>query len=129
MPQTNPRPLWLFWLGLALAACEKTVQIVYENNLRPAAHPPWLARIEGQMRAAYRELEAEFERHPPAHSRAAIDQASLTAAVAWQFTAQTQPGKIAASDHPRLAAWSAWAESLAEFAAAPYGPGTYRRSA
>ena len=31
-------------IGLALAACEKTVQIVYEDNLRPAdrRHQPWI---------------------------------------------------------------------------------------
>jgi glutathione S-transferase len=33
--------------GLALAACEKTVQIVYERNLRPAEkqHEPWIDRV------------------------------------------------------------------------------------
>lgn len=42
-------------LGLALAACEKSVQIVYEHNLRPAEklHAPWLDRISGQLLAAY----------------------------------------------------------------------------
>ena len=33
--------------GLALAASEKTVQIVYERNLRPAEkqHEPWIKRV------------------------------------------------------------------------------------
>ncbi|MFS2055313.1 glutathione S-transferase, partial [Variovorax sp. CT11-76] len=41
--------------GLALAACEKTVQIVYERNLRPAEklHQPWVDRVLGQLLAAY----------------------------------------------------------------------------
>ena len=40
--------------GLALAACEKSVQIIYEHNLRPAEkqHAPWLARVHGQLGAA-----------------------------------------------------------------------------
>ena len=31
--------------GLAMAACEKIVQIVYEHHLRPAVHAPWLERV------------------------------------------------------------------------------------
>src|ERR1700710_412972 len=44
--------------GLALAACEKTVQIVYERNLRPAEkqHEPWIDRVSAQLLAAYAEL-------------------------------------------------------------------------
>ena len=47
--------------GLALAACEKTMQIVYETELRPAdkTHQPWLDRIDGQLRTAYGLLETE----------------------------------------------------------------------
>src|ERR1700759_363945 len=46
-------------IGLALAACEKTVQIIYERNQRPSEkqHQPWLDRVQGQMLEAYRELE------------------------------------------------------------------------
>ena len=48
-------------VGLALAACEKTVQIVYERNLRPAEkyHEPWINRVRGQLLAAYHLLDAE----------------------------------------------------------------------
>jgi glutathione S-transferase len=50
--------------GLALAACEKTVQIVYEHNLRPAEklHQPWVDRVRGQLVAAYAALEASWPR-------------------------------------------------------------------
>ncbi|MEM7465438.1 MAG: glutathione S-transferase [Pseudomonadota bacterium] len=46
-------------VSLALAACEKSVQIVYETNLRPkhAQHEPWLSRVRAQLSAAYVELE------------------------------------------------------------------------
>src|SRR5580692_6810192 len=50
-------------IGLALAACEKSVQIVYEN-LRPAdkRDPAWLDRVHRQLLAAYRLLESECAR-------------------------------------------------------------------
>jgi len=68
-------------IGLALAACEKTVQIVYEHHLRPAEklHQPWIDRVTGQLLAAYSLLEtlvAERDSDTP------LNQASLTVAVA-----------------------------------------------
>ena len=58
-------------VGLALAACEKVVQIVYENHLRPAdkQHAPWLERVHKQMLAALTALDAELARHLPAGRR------------------------------------------------------------
>ena len=108
-------------IGLALAACEKTVQTVYERNLRPVEkqHEPWLARVRGQLLAAYGALETEIRRKP-----LTMDQAGITAAVAWQFTQGILPGAVAASDHPTLQEFSARAERLAEFVAfPPDGPG------
>ncbi|KJZ52167.1 glutathione S-transferase family protein, partial [Pseudomonas marginalis] len=69
-------------LGLALAACEKSVQIVYEHNLRPAEklHAPWLDRVSGQLLAAYSLLEKQLS------DSEALSQASITAAVAWSFS-------------------------------------------
>ena len=48
--------------GLALAACEKSVQIVYERNLRPSEkqHTPWLERITGQTQAVFGLIEKEL---------------------------------------------------------------------
>ena len=45
----------LHLIGFALAASEKTVQIVYERNLRPAEkqHEPWVDRVSGQLSSAY----------------------------------------------------------------------------
>src|SRR5262245_1884750 len=40
-------------IGLALVACEKAVQIVYENMRPPERrHQPWLDRVSGQLVAA-----------------------------------------------------------------------------
>ena len=69
--------------GLALAACEKSVQIIYERNLRPAdkQHAPWVDRVRGQLSAALSALEAEMARQPLACTAAEINQAGVTCAV------------------------------------------------
>ena len=85
-------------LGLALAACEKSVQIVYEHNLRPAEklHAPWLDRISGQLLAAYSLLEKQLG------DSDALDQATLTAAVAWSFSQYTVASVVKADAFPNL---------------------------
>lgn len=116
-------------IALALAACEKSVQIVYERGLRPAEkrHEPWVERVTGQLLAAYRALEDELARQPLAATRADLRQAGITTAVAWHFTQQRLPEVVPAGDFPRLAAFSQTAEALPEFRAAPHGDGTYRQ--
>lgn len=106
-------------LGLALAACEKTVQIVYEQNLRPAEkqHAPWLDRVGGQLAAAYAALEAELARAPLKLD--AVTQAGVTTAVAWSFTQMLLPGVVDAATHPVLADFAARAEQLPVFLATP----------
>lgn len=115
-------------IGLALAACEKSVQLIYEDMLRPAEkrHEPWVDRVTGQMLAAYDALEEELERRPPAATSATITQAGVSTAVAWNFTRQMLPESLPAASYPRLAQFSANAEALPEFAAAPHGDSTYR---
>jgi glutathione S-transferase len=114
-------------IGLALAATEKSVQIVYERGLRPLEkrHEPWLNRVTAQLLAGYGELEAEIARTPlPPSSSASMHQAGITIAVAWHFTQQMVPDVVPAERFPRLAACSAAAEALPEFKAAPHGDGT-----
>jgi glutathione S-transferase len=113
-------------LGLALAACEKGVQIVYERSLRPKEkhHQPWLDRVQGQLLAAYAALEAEVTRTPLAVTSETIDQAGVTTAVVWQFTQSMLAGVVDPQAHEALAAHAAAAEDLPEFLAAPpVGPG------
>lgn len=111
--------------GLALAACEKSVQIIYERELRPLEkqHAPWLERVEGQLRSAYALLEHEVDRHPPPMHWETIGRAGLTSAVAWHFTQTLLPGMVDAQQHPALANLSALAEALPAFLAAPHGAG------
>ena len=115
-------------IGLALAATEKSVQIVYERGLRPPEklHEPWVNRVTGQLLAAYGELERELARRPLAVSSSGIRQAGITIGVAWHFSQQMIPEVVPASDFPRLVAVSAAAEALSEFKAAPHGDGTYQ---
>ena len=114
-------------VGLALAACEKAVQIVYERGLRPPEklHEPWVTRVTGQLLAAFGALEEELAR-PLAVNSAAINQAGVSAAVAWQFTQQMLPEVVPSARYPRLVAFSASAEALPEFKAAPHGDSTYQ---
>lgn len=114
-------------IGLALAACEKSVQIVYERNLRPTEklHEPWVARVTGQLLAAYGALESELRLGPLAVTSATINQAGVSTAVAWHFTQMMLPEAVNAADYPALREFSSQAELLPEFRAAPHGASTY----
>lgn len=88
-------------VGLALAACEKAVQIVYERNLRPAEklHQPWVERVTGQLLAACGELD---ERWVSTVAGSQPDQAAISSAVAWSFLQLMVPEVVRADDFPRL---------------------------
>jgi glutathione S-transferase len=115
-------------IGLALAATEKSVQIVYEHNTRPPEkkHVPWLERVTGQTLAAYQVLESDLQQQPLAATSRAIDQAGITAAIAWEFTQKMIPDVVPAAKFPALQAHSRACENLPEFRAAPHGDGTYK---
>ena len=115
-------------IGLALAACEKSVQIIYERRMRPPEkfHEPWIARVTEQLLAAYGLLEQELRRQPLAATSASISQAGVSTAVAWHFSQRLLPEVVAAQEYPSLVEFSARAELLPEFIAAPHGDSTYR---
>jgi len=109
-------------IGFALAACEKTVQQVYERQLRPAErqHEPWFERVRGQMDAAYGALEQLVAGGGGDWLCAGrITQADITAAVAWRFTHHMLPAVLDAARFPALAALSARAEALPAFVGTP----------
>jgi len=112
--------------GLALAACEKSVQIIYERNLRPAEkqHEPWVRRVTTQMLGAFDGLEADITRRPLTASSGGMTQAGVITAVAWFFTQQMLPELVPAARFPALAQFSAAAEATRPFKAAPHGAGT-----
>ncbi|POB00426.1 glutathione S-transferase [Chromobacterium sinusclupearum] len=113
-------------VGLALAACEKSVQVVYERQLRPArnVYQPWLDRIGGQLLAAFDALEKELE-VPQSLRGDTIDQSLLSTAVAWHFSRQVVPDIVPGGPYPRLDKLSRQAEALDAFRAAPFGDGVY----
>ena len=115
-------------VGLALAACEKSVQIVYETELRPEdkRHAPWLDRVTGQLRAACGALEADLRRRPPGARTDTLDQGGICTAVAWTFIQAMTPDAVSPADHPSLAAFTAEVETLPAFVAAPHGTGAVR---
>ncbi|RTL41345.1 MAG: glutathione S-transferase family protein [Burkholderiales bacterium] len=108
-------------IGLALAGCEKTAQIVYERALRPAdkQHDPWVQRVTGQLRAAYGDIEGALAVRPLAVTPDRLGQASLTVAVAWTFSQSVVAGQLPAADFPHLTAHAAACEALAVFQAIP----------
>jgi glutathione S-transferase len=122
MPSALPqRQRALRLVGLALAACEKTVQVVYERTLRPPEkqHEPWFARVRGQVSAAYATLEGEVSRAALECTSGSITQAGVTVAVAWSFTQLKIPEIVAAAEYPALRDFAARAEQLPEFLATP----------
>ena len=105
----------LHLIGFALAANEKTVQMVYEKSQRPAEkqHRPWLDRVTGQVQRAYAVLEKEA---PSGWFGGAVpNQADITVATAWRFTQSRFAEVATAAAHPKLAAHSARAEKLPAF--------------
>ena len=108
-------------VGLALAACEKSVSVVYECNQRPAEkqHKPWLDRMSGQLSAAYRALEAEAS--PDWFTGEELMQPQITCAVAWRFTQHMVRELVPVEDFPKLAVLSARAEKLSPFRETNFG--------
>jgi glutathione S-transferase len=108
-------------VGVALAACEKAVQIVYERNLRPPEkqYQPWLDRVHLQLTAALAQLETQIARSRDLASVAT--QASVTSAVTWYFIERMLPEVAAASAYQALRALSAAAEQTPAFKQYPYG--------
>ena len=102
-------------IGLALAACEKSVSIVYECNQRPKEkqHQPWLDRVSGQLLTAYRALEKEIS--PDWFTGEELMQPQITCAVAWRFAQHMVGDVVSADDFPTLAVLSRRAEALSFF--------------
>lgn len=109
-------------LGLGLNACDKTVQVVYERELRPVdkQHQPWLDRVQSQVLAAYDLIESAIS---DKKSRWLVGDelthADIIVSVAWQFTQYMIPNVVPRDRYPITLAFSSQAEELPAFAAAP----------
>ncbi|SDC01752.1 glutathione S-transferase family protein [Paraburkholderia lycopersici] len=122
MPEeTQERTFALRVNGFSLAAMEKTVQQVYERELRPVErqHEPWFERVNVQMHAAWAVLDQLVAGRDGWLCAGRITQADITAAVAWRFTQHILPGSANPARYPAIAALSARAETLPAFVATP----------
>ena len=118
-PEARLRALRL--TGLALAACEKSVQLVYERELRPSEkrHSPWTDRVRTQLHAAFQALELELAQVPPVATPDQIGEHGVTVAVAWRFHQLMLPEIDFGDQFPELANFSAQAEALPAFRETP----------
>lgn len=105
-------------IGLAMAACEKSVSIYYERNLRPAVHEPWVERVTGQLLLAYELLEKEIPEGW--FTGGVVHQDALTTAVAWRFTQHVIADVVPRAQFPRLVALSQRAEATPAFLQTDY---------
>jgi glutathione S-transferase len=119
--QGEPRKEALRINGLALAAAEKCVQMIYEHQQRPPEkrHEPWLQRVESQANAGFVELEKAMKpgRWLQGDRMSAAD---VVTACVWRFAQfYVKETGVKAARYPKLAAHSALAEALPEFASTP----------
>jgi glutathione S-transferase len=107
--------------GLALAACEKAVQIVYEHKLRPAEkrHQPWLDRVSGQLHTAWGLIEKETDSKQEWLCGPRVLAPDITVAAAWTFCQSVVAETVIAADYPTVGKFVARAEALPEFKGTP----------
>jgi glutathione S-transferase len=118
-------------VGLALAACEKGAQLVYERQLRPVEKQfaPWCERVRSQMLAAWTMLEAQVAGTPVLFADA-CQHPAMSTAVVWQFARSMLAEDIVAAAFPAIAELAARLERSAHFLAyPPAGPGVPAQSA
>lgn len=122
MPQAaGPRREALRVIGLALAACDKGVSLLYEREQRPPEkrHDPWYERVLGQTLAAFAALEDAAGKASPWLQGAGPDAADVATAVAWRFSQYYHAELVPAREHPALVRHSGHAEELPAFASTP----------
>lgn len=113
-------------VSYAMAACDKSVQLVYESQLRPAAvqHQPWKDRVRSQFGAAFSALESLTPGDEGTREPERLNHASIVSAVVWQFVQSMIADEVPATEHPRLARLSEQYEALWVFRRyPPDGPG------
>ena len=114
MPAAGPARLAaLHRIGVALAACEKAVQIVYEKQRRAVVDAEWMKRIQWQAAEAFDWVERELDPAQP------LDAVGVTVACVWRFAQHDVSADVPAARYPKLAAFSRRAEALPEFASTP----------
>jgi glutathione S-transferase len=105
--------------AVALVATEKTVQVYYETQLRPSefSYQPWVERCTIQMHDAFAMLDALPQTGVLAGDT--LNQADITAAVAFRFARHVLPAHFATDRYPHLERLSARCEALPAFIDTP----------
>jgi glutathione S-transferase len=105
--------------GLALTVMEKAVQRHYERMLRPAEkrHEPWIERVMSQLTGGLNALNAELP--GSGWIGGELGLADISVACAFGFIEGVVADLVETSRYPNLAAFSARAEALPAFRAAP----------
>ena len=107
-------------LGLALVLAEKAVQYVYESELRPAEKqvPQWKERVLLQAHQACQQLNQHVllkQLESPA-----LNQATITVAVAWRFVQEKFPALFPAAEYAQLHALTLKLEQTEAFQLYPF---------
>jgi len=99
--------------GLALAVCEKAVQLVYERRLRPEEkqHQPWIDRVTRQLHGGWQAMEEGIQKRHPV----SLSVAGISIAVAWSFTRYMLPDILNGSQYPEADRFTQLAEQRPEF--------------
>ena len=107
-------------VGLALAACEKCVQIYYERQ-RPEdkRHAPWTERVVQQANTAFELLEKSAARASPWLQGERFNAADVITACAWRFGQYYDAAEVSAARYPALVEYSGRAEALPQFISTP----------
>ena len=107
-------------IGLALALCEKAVQIEYERK-RPGdkQYGPWFERVSAQLYAACAGLEAACAQANPRLVGGELSQADVSVAVAWTFGQFITGDVVRPADYPEFAAFASQMEMLEPFRLTP----------
>lgn len=110
-------------VSVGAGCADKSVWAYYEVTKRPheKVHQPWLEHNEGQVLAGYAYLEDQLKQagvDALFRTGAALNQAGITCAVAYRFTAQVRPNLNIAGAAPTLAAFSEACETLDVFKSA-----------
>jgi glutathione S-transferase len=120
-PGGDARKVALRHIGLAMAANEKGVSLVYEKEQRPPEklHQPWVDRAIGQIHAAFGELEKAVADARPWLQGERPNAADVAVAVAWRFGQYYNAKEVPAPRYPALVEYSRRAEALPEFVSTP----------
>ena len=108
-------------IGVALAACEKAVQLHYERTLRPAEkqHQPWSDRVQQQLLAACGLLNQDLGTGDQWLCGERPMQADVSAAVTWRFIQHVASDVVTPAAFRAIARFSERAEALSPFLSSP----------